>query len=58
VAENHRQPALDVALHHVQVRVAQPGVREADQHLALGRPVELDLLDLQWLADLVEHGGD
>jgi hypothetical protein len=58
VAEHHREPALDVALHHVQVGVAQPGVGVPDQDLALLGAAELELLDLQRLAGLVDDGGD
>jgi hypothetical protein len=57
VPEHHRQASGDLALHDVQVGVAQPGVRVPDQHLARARAVELDLLDLERAADLVQHGG-
>ena len=49
------QPARDLALQDVQVRVAEPGVRVADEDLALAWPGEVELLDLEGLADLVNH---
>ena len=50
VAEHHRQPGLEVAVRDVDVGVAQTRVGVADQHLALLRSVEFQLLDLDRLA--------
>jgi hypothetical protein len=57
VTQHHGQPSGEVALHDVQVGVAQPGVGEPDEHLTLLRPGQVELLDLEGLADLVDDGG-
>ena len=57
VAEHHRQPGLEVAVRDVHVGVAQPGVGVADQHLAVLRAVEVEFLDLDRLAGLVDDCG-
>src|SRR4029079_18670151 len=56
VPEHHRQPGLQVAVGDVHVGVAQSCVGVADQHLAVLRLVELQLLDLDRLAGLVHNG--
>ena len=50
VPEHHRQPTGDLALDDVQIRVAQPRVREPDEDFALLWAAELELLDLERLA--------
>src|SRR5579859_5075236 len=57
VAEHHGQPRLKVAAHDVIVGMAQASVRISDQHLALTRTLEVQFLDLQPLAGLVDYGG-
>src|SRR5580693_7179002 len=56
VAEHHRQARLEVAVRDVDVGVAQARVEEADQDLAVPRPVQVELLDLDALTRLVDHG--
>jgi hypothetical protein len=41
----------------VEVRVADAAGREAHQHLAGSRCVQLDVLDDERLGELLEHGG-
>ena len=41
----------------VEVGVADPAGREAHEHLAGSRPVELDVLDDERLGELLENGG-
>ena len=55
VPQHHGQPARDLPVQHVQVGMAEPGVRVADEDLALSWPGEVELLDLEGLADLVNH---
>jgi hypothetical protein len=57
VTADDRQPRGDVSGHHVQIRVAQPGVREADQDLALAWTVQVEFLDLDRLPSVDDHGG-
>ena len=44
-------------LDEVQVGMADPCGRSADQHLVRLGLVDLDVLDLERLADLAQHGG-
>ena len=46
-----------IAVDHVQVAVADPGRRRADQHLAPPRLVDLHRLDRQRLVHLAKDGG-
>ena len=57
VPEHHRQPTGDLALDDVQIRVAQPRVREPDEDFALLRAAELELLDLERFARFVHDSG-
>src|ERR1700736_5894308 len=50
-----REPAL--AVDDMQIAVAHPGRRGADQHLAAPRLVDLDRLDRQRLVHLAEDRG-
>jgi hypothetical protein len=57
VAEDHRQPGLEVAVRDVDIGVAQTRIRVADQDLTLLGSVEVELLDLDGLSELVHDGG-
>jgi hypothetical protein len=57
VPEHHRQPCLEITVLDVHVRVAQPGVGVADQHLAVAGAVQLQFLDLDRLARFVDDRG-
>src|SRR3974377_516748 len=54
VAEHHRHARWEVAVRDVDVGVAQARVQVADQDLAVPRAVQVELLDLDALARLVE----
>jgi hypothetical protein len=57
VAEHDRRHPRVLALHEVQVAVAEPGGGGADEHLPrAGRP-DLHLVDLELARDLPEHRG-
>ena len=55
VAEDERELHRDVSGHDMQIGVAEAGVGEADQHLTVARAVEVQFLDLDASADLVQH---
>ena len=55
--EDHGQPSLEVPVGDVDVGVAQPCVGVADQDLALTGAVQVELLDLDRLAELVDNCG-
>ena len=55
VAADDRVPDRDVAGAQVVVGVAQPGGGEPDKHLAGLRLVEVELDDLERLADVPQH---
>lgn len=57
VPEDHRQPGLQVTVRHMDIGVAETGVGVADENFAVFRPVEFQLLDLDWLAGLVDDRG-
>jgi len=57
VAEHHRQPRREIAVRDVDVGVAQARVGVADEDLAFPRPVQVQLLDLDALAGLVDDSG-
>ena len=57
MSEHHRQPRLQIAVGDVDVGMAQTCVGVADQNLTLPRPVEVELLDLDALARLVDDSG-
>jgi HAMP domain-containing protein len=57
VAEHDRHGRRVRALDEVQVAVAQPGGRGADQHLAAARLLDRHVLDRHRLARRVQHGG-
>ena len=46
-----------VAIHHVQVAVADAGGDRAHQHLAAPGLVDVDRFDGQWLVHLAKYGG-
>src|SRR5580693_649091 len=56
VAKHHRQARLEVPVRDVDVGVAQARVQVADQDLTVLRPVQVELLDLDALARLVDDG--
>ncbi len=56
VAEHHRQACLEVPVRDVDVGMAQARVQVADQDLAVLRAVQVELLDLDALARLVDDG--
>src|SRR5260370_20322643 len=56
VAKDHRQACLEVPVRDVDVGVAQARVQVADQNLAVLRPVQVELLDLDALTRLVDDG--
>ncbi len=57
VAEHHRQPRLEVAVRDVDVGVTKTGMGVTDEDLTGLRPVEVELLDLDRLARLVDNCG-
>ena len=57
VAEHHRRRALELALHLVEVGAADPDGRHPDDDLVRARLVQVELDDLERLADSVEERG-
>jgi hypothetical protein len=57
MTEHHRDACRHVAVQKVDIGMAQPGVRVADQDLVLLRPVEVKFLDLHGFSDFAEHCG-
>src|SRR6266852_2632133 len=57
VAEHHRQPRLDIPVRDVDVGVAQARVGVADENLTFARAIQVELLDLDALAGLVDDSG-
>ena len=53
VAEQHRQPVCPPCLDDVKIAVADPAGFDPDEHLALARRVDLDLLEVE-TADLAQ----
>ena len=57
VSKHHRQACLEVPVCDVDVGVAQARVQVADQDLAVLRAVQVEFLDLDALARLVDNSG-
>src|SRR5208282_1008914 len=57
VAQHHGQPRREIAVRDVDVGVAQACVGVADEDLTFPRPVQVQLLDLDALAWLVDDSG-
>ena len=57
VAEHERQRLRQIAVDHVEVAVADPARRDADEHLPGLRRRQLDVEDLHGATRLPQHGG-
>jgi hypothetical protein len=53
MAEHHRKPRREIAVSDVNVGVTKACVGVADENLALPRPIQVELFDLDALAWLV-----
>src|SRR5262249_19725962 len=56
VAQHDRKGARVLALHEMQIAVAQPGRHRAHEHLAWAGGVDLDLVDLELARALTQNG--